>query len=307
MAIDPLTAVAIGAPVVGGLLSYFGDKSEAEQARAAARERNAAEMAMAERNIALQREFAQNGIRWKVEDAKAAGLHPLYAMGANTHSFNPVAVGVEREPSSPSPLKALGSMGQDVSRAIMSTQTESERQRDALLMDGLRLDNEGKVLENQIRASQLAKMQVGPAMPSSVESENFIPGQGNGPKIKTVPVERAASATGRPAQEAGWKPDVGLARTDKGLVPVIPKDMSEAYESDLLGSIGWQVRNRLMPMVDRSIAPPKHMLPKGYTHWEYSPLHGYVPSKIDPQRAFDDRYRKRLKESRRSYGRSSNW
>lgn len=39
-----------------------------------------------EQNAALQREFAQHGIRWKVEDAKKAGLHPLYAMGAITPS-----------------------------------------------------------------------------------------------------------------------------------------------------------------------------------------------------------------------------
>ena len=37
-------------------------------------------------NAALQREFARYGIRWKVEDAKAAGLHPLYAIGAITPS-----------------------------------------------------------------------------------------------------------------------------------------------------------------------------------------------------------------------------
>lgn len=41
------------------------------------------------RNEALQREFAQQGIRWKVADAKAAGLHPLYAIGASGASFSP--------------------------------------------------------------------------------------------------------------------------------------------------------------------------------------------------------------------------
>ena len=44
----------------------------------------------ADKNIKYQKQFAQHGIRWKVEDAKAAGLHPLYALGANTHSFTPV-------------------------------------------------------------------------------------------------------------------------------------------------------------------------------------------------------------------------
>jgi len=31
---------------------------------------------MAAQNIALQKEFAQSGIQWKVADAKAAGVHP---------------------------------------------------------------------------------------------------------------------------------------------------------------------------------------------------------------------------------------
>ncbi len=33
----------------------------------------------------------KNGIQWRVEDAKKAGLHPLYALGANTASYTPVS------------------------------------------------------------------------------------------------------------------------------------------------------------------------------------------------------------------------
>lgn len=43
-----------------------------------------------ERNVnntnAMQREAAQNSIRWRVNDAKAAGLHPLAALGAQGSS-----------------------------------------------------------------------------------------------------------------------------------------------------------------------------------------------------------------------------
>jgi uncharacterized protein YnzC (UPF0291/DUF896 family) len=39
-------------------------------------------------NVAMQKEFAQKGIQWKVNDAKAAGVHPLAALGAQTHSPN---------------------------------------------------------------------------------------------------------------------------------------------------------------------------------------------------------------------------
>jgi hypothetical protein len=37
-------------------------------------------------NIALQKEMAQKGIQWRVEDAKAAGISPLAALGAQTSS-----------------------------------------------------------------------------------------------------------------------------------------------------------------------------------------------------------------------------
>lgn len=41
------------------------------------------------RNVALQREFAQNSIQWRVDDAKNAGIHPLYALGAQGASYTP--------------------------------------------------------------------------------------------------------------------------------------------------------------------------------------------------------------------------
>lgn len=40
----------------------------------------------ASRQEAVSREFAQHGVRWRVEDAKAAGIHPLAALGASTHT-----------------------------------------------------------------------------------------------------------------------------------------------------------------------------------------------------------------------------
>lgn len=45
-------------------------------------------------NIALQREFAQNSIRWRVKDAKKAGLHPLFGLSGGGASFSPNPVTV---------------------------------------------------------------------------------------------------------------------------------------------------------------------------------------------------------------------
>jgi hypothetical protein len=40
-------------------------------------------------NYEQQKEFAQNGISWKVADAKRAGIHPLAALGASTTPYTP--------------------------------------------------------------------------------------------------------------------------------------------------------------------------------------------------------------------------
>lgn len=46
-------------------------------------------------NYNMQKEFAQHGIQWKVEDAVRAGIHPAVALGAQTHSASPSFIGEE--------------------------------------------------------------------------------------------------------------------------------------------------------------------------------------------------------------------
>lgn len=72
-----------------------------------------------DREYERQKEFAQNGIRWRVEDAKAAGIHPIFAIGANTSTYSPqAAVGTDY---------GLSDMGQNIGRAIEAKQTAAER------------------------------------------------------------------------------------------------------------------------------------------------------------------------------------
>lgn len=95
------------------------------------------------KNAALQKQFAQMGIRWKVQDAMAAGLHPLYALGGAGSTFSPsIAVpGIGGTPvaqggqfagsqgtSGLSGLsEALGGMGQALSGATRSTMSPEEK------------------------------------------------------------------------------------------------------------------------------------------------------------------------------------
>jgi len=253
----PLGAIIGGiGSVVGGLL---GQKSQSDA--------NQAPRDIASDNIAMQREFAQSGIRWKVADAKAAGIHPLYALGANTHSFAPVSV----QTDSSSPMgNAISDMGQNIGRAISATKTQQERELSALQLASAKADVEGKALDNQIRASQLKNLSLStPPMPSGNDATAFIPGQGNSPLVKIDPSKRVASQPGRPAQEAGWRPDVSYSRTDTGLAPMIPEGLSESLEDDMIGKLMWRMRNSLMPNFSGQGAP-QNPLPKGYNSWSYS-------------------------------------
>ncbi len=48
---------------------------------------------LAQRQEDMQREFAQNSIQWRVNDAKKAGIHPVAALGSQGISYNPSYVG----------------------------------------------------------------------------------------------------------------------------------------------------------------------------------------------------------------------
>jgi hypothetical protein len=74
-----------------------------------------------DKNTQYQKEFAQKGIQWKVEDAKKAGIHPLAALGANTTSYSPSYVGSNHLPN------ALAKTGQDISGAVSRTMNKGQR------------------------------------------------------------------------------------------------------------------------------------------------------------------------------------
>lgn len=69
-----------------------------------------------ELNYARQKEFAQMGIQWKVADAKAAGLHPLYGLGGSTATFSPTISALGSRPVERAP--DYHAMGQNISRAV---------------------------------------------------------------------------------------------------------------------------------------------------------------------------------------------
>lgn len=72
----------------------------------------------ASRNRKAQMQMAQNAISWRVADAKRAGVHPLFAMGASMPMYSPV--------SSSAP-DFVANAGQDIGRALETVMTRRER------------------------------------------------------------------------------------------------------------------------------------------------------------------------------------
>lgn len=245
----------------------------------------------ADRNEQLQKEFAQHGIRWRVEDAKAAGIAPLAALGASTVSFQPFHVQAETRQSPISQMAAslgsqmLGQFGQNLLGSAMRGMNMDERMTTMqnMQMKQAELSLENQSLQNQYLASQIARSNAAsPAFPGG-NGDNFIPGQGNTPLVIDQPLKRTVSAPGRPAQEAGWRPDVSFSRTDTGLTPMVPESLSESLEDDIIGKVMWRVRNQLVPNIASFVnphlapgmrmqdgKPPRHMLPKGANDWSWS-------------------------------------
>lgn len=270
----------------GGTIDAYTGKAQSD----ATREANAGSMAMAEKNIQLQREFAQHGIRWRVEDAKAAGINPLAALGAQGSSFSPVSVGLTPDTAQ---ADATVRMGQDITRAMQATRTLEERQMAQLQVQGAQLDVQGKALDNQIKNSQLQKMgATGPAFPGS---KNFISGQGDsGSAIVEKPLERTASLPGSPQAEPGAIPDVGWAKTATGLVPVPSSDVKQRIEDNMPHEWSHFLRNNLSP----DTKPPNSALPKGSAGWKWNQM------KMEWQPRYPEgkpAYRDRAYEQKRYY------
>lgn len=251
--------IGAGASIAGGLLS---NKSQKEANRAAE--------AQNERNIALQKEFAQSGIQWKVKDAEAAGVHPLYALGAQTTSFAPSSVG-----GGASDFSFLGQAGQNIGRAIDATRSTPAS---ALALQLGKVQIEGAQLDNDLKRAQLASaiatnMPGHPGLPG-LFTQHQIPGQGD---------SGSSDPTLTPAQHMLRQPDytTNLKAAGKDYMPAPGWSNAQAYEdrygelsdyvmgpailaSDYMHNVYYPNRSRL---IDRMVREGK--IRKDNRKWRY--------------------------------------
>lgn len=211
------------AKIGGGLISNFlGNKAADEQAD-------------------LQKEFAQNSIQWRVADAKKAGIHPLYALGAQPSSYSPVSVGDSLGP-------ALQDMGQDLSRAAAAADSPSGRT--ASVLANLSVERAG--LENELLRSQIARInsaQVGPGFPGNIGSTDPTGLLGSQPGVKGTLMPRVFAGNSG-SSDPGSIPDVGWARTKTGFVPVPSLDVKQRIEDVMPHEWAHYIRNNLLPGIN---------------------------------------------------------
>lgn len=244
---------------------------QAKKQREATERYNQQQQSNFERNIRLQREFAQYGLSWKIRDAQRAGIHPSVALGASGTSFSPVSVGGEPDYSQ---AQFMEKVGQDLGRSKAALMSMQDKEYSALQLQNARLNNEGQAIDNQIRLKQLQNLNNQGV--SGIGTESFIPGQPNSGRIKDVPQERTMSMAGRPDLEPGASPGSGFYVTANGtVVPVPSKDTKQSIEDNFWHETMHFLRNNVMPNITGGDPPPGYQwstMNQGYRkqkdpHW----------------------------------------
>lgn len=220
------------------------------------------------------KEFAQMGVRWRAEDAKAAGIDPLAALGANIASPNPIGIGQPYVPN------AIAKAGQNLSRSIQAQMTKSERDKVR------KLELEGLETDLAIKKEELAsRRQINnPGNPPMADAwKRLLTGDGPGARQST-PGERWAVDSGNPAREAGGVPDYGWDVTDTGVTRVLSEPLSDRMEEDMVGKIFWHWRNSVAARLRKDPGKPPSSkyfpMPKGWK-WEFSRFRNeWVPKQV---------------------------
>lgn len=219
----------------------------------------------ADLNAATQKEFAQKGISWRVEDAKSAGLHPLAALGAQILPFTPSYVGDTSVGSS------LAESGQHLGRAIDQALDKGGRsyveKTKALTLEKMALEN--KLLESQI--TRISQSNTPPRPPTGTDF-SIIAGQGNSPLIQPQPLDRYHTDPVNVSKEVGSVPDYTYANTARGGLAIVPgADVKERIEDAFIPETMHSLRNTFIfdtpPYPDSRVNPP----PRGH-RWKWNRL-----------------------------------
>lgn len=215
----------------------------------------------------LQKQFAQNSISWKAADAERAGISKVFAMGAPTHSYSPVSVGgldnlggaIDTAVKTAIPGQSSG--GGTTTNKISGVSSQIQQAQ----LDGLRIDNDIK------RAELLSKQAIASQPGAGGVLDHAVTIGPEGVKAKKE------IAPGSPGGVKSWgvSPEIDMYQSPRGFIsPEVPQALGEAQESQPLSAAMWYLRNKMMPIADRSFRTPPYKLPPDM-YWRFNPFFGY--------------------------------
>lgn len=226
------------AKIGGDLLGAHFQEESNEDARTLQRETTAV-------NNQLQKDFAQQGVRWRVEDAKAAGLHPLFALTGQGAQFTPSAISIDgRSPTG----DAFSRAGQHLGEALQRQENAKEATARLRVNEALAAANiEKDLAQANYYNSMAARTRNGatPTMPDMGDGAGWVGGSGsvvhqgasNTPMLdrrEIVPSQNVSASSNDTAVESGGSPHWKQYTLDNsGLTIQLPAGSgpSEAYES----------------------------------------------------------------------------
>lgn len=233
-------------------------------------------------NYAAQKEFAQNGIRWRVADAKAAGLHPLAALTSSGASYSPSGVLGGTDTSFLS--DSVAQLGQGIERAVSAKQQRAERLRTQAIMDQkLALDMQTSRAQTELLDAQTAQIRQDMALQLARSASRAIAGQQQVPPLpsggalfagqgqaystgKTSPETSKVptSMLGDPTTQAGRPPDARLYSSPGGLAVLPNESTGDVLDATPGAGLQWVFRNGVLPYLGNFLPLEDSRRPKGY-------------------------------------------
>lgn len=123
--------IGAGASIIGGLIGNALDNKTSQE--------------NFQKNYNMQKEFAQNSIQWKVQDALKAGISPLAALGAQTYS--PSTIQNYGSDSIGRGIASAGAAFQESMQVLAMTNMMSEARKSEAEANKAWLDYRGKELD----------------------------------------------------------------------------------------------------------------------------------------------------------------
>lgn len=120
----------------------------------------------------FQKKMAQKSIRWRVQDAKAAGLHPLAALGMSPASGIPSQQVGDKY--------GLAQSGQDISKAIMSRKSPEAKEAITVALANEKLRGQKTQAEIDLINARIAEMNTpgtSTPEPTPTSPPGLLPGQ----------------------------------------------------------------------------------------------------------------------------------